>query len=244
MDRGQWDALRGLGLTENETAAYVGLLESGPTTAGPLAGKTGLHRSRAYAALERLLEKGLVSTIVRNARHYYQALPPETLLDVVEEKRRRIEAVVPALNAIRPQEPMHAGMHEGIHAFRLLREKILADMAPGDVMRVQGAPAAANERMEAFLLDFHHRREAKGCALQIIYNADARPYGKKREKLRLSQVRYMRNPVATASWIEIYRDTVLINVIGSTLACFVVQDPKVRDSFAAYFDELWKNAKK
>ncbi len=244
LDANHRDALRELGLTENEVAAYIGLLETGPTTAGVLAKKTGLHRSRAYAALERLLEKGLASTLVRNNRRYYQPMPPDALLDVLEQKRRKIALLVPTLAALQPETTMQAGMHEGMRAYRLLREQILADMKAGDVMKVQGAPAAANKRMEAFLLDFHRRREKKGCRLEILYNADARAFGRKREKLTLSEVRYMREPTVTASWIEIYRDTVFIVVNGIRMVTFVVKDQKVRDSFATYFEALWKTAQK
>ena len=96
----QWDTLKELGLTDNEVAVFLALLETGPATAGPLVPKCRLHRSRIYAALERLVDKGLVSVIRKGRRHLHEALPPENLIAVLEERNKRFADLIPALSAM------------------------------------------------------------------------------------------------------------------------------------------------
>ena len=54
-------ALQNIGLTKNEITVYLTLLELGTTTTGPLTYKSGLHNSRVYESLNKLIEKGLAS---------------------------------------------------------------------------------------------------------------------------------------------------------------------------------------
>ena len=55
--------LEELGLTTNEAKAYIQLLKTGPVTAGNLAKKTDIHRSRVYEALERMVNKGIIKLV-------------------------------------------------------------------------------------------------------------------------------------------------------------------------------------
>jgi len=50
--------LRKAGLTENESKTYLALLETGPSQAGVITRKTGLHRRVIYDTLEMLIKKG------------------------------------------------------------------------------------------------------------------------------------------------------------------------------------------
>ncbi|MBU1930663.1 helix-turn-helix domain-containing protein, partial [Candidatus Micrarchaeota archaeon] len=55
--------LQDLKLTQNEIKIYTALLNLGSVPAGRITHETGLHRSRVYEGLNRLVEKGLVGFI-------------------------------------------------------------------------------------------------------------------------------------------------------------------------------------
>ena len=57
-----------LGLTENESTVYEMLLRDGPSLAGKITQKTGIHRRNVYDCLERLNKKGLVGFVKENNR--------------------------------------------------------------------------------------------------------------------------------------------------------------------------------
>ena len=54
------------GLTKNESKIYLTLLEIGPSHAGLISRKSGLHRRVVYDTLEMLTQKGLIGYILKN----------------------------------------------------------------------------------------------------------------------------------------------------------------------------------
>ena len=70
------DALRKIGLTENEIKIYLNLLKTGLSTAYDIGKKTGIYRVHVYDKLEQLMDKGLVTHVYRGAKKYFQATPP------------------------------------------------------------------------------------------------------------------------------------------------------------------------
>ena len=71
--------LNEIGLSNNEIKIYLALLKSGLLNPTQLAEKTGLHRSYVYDTLERLLEKGIINTLLVNNKKNYQAVYPKIL---------------------------------------------------------------------------------------------------------------------------------------------------------------------
>ena len=74
MDR---EILKEAGLTNNESLIYKALLELGPSLAGQISRKTGLHRRTVYDTAERLIQKGLIGYILKNNRRLFEASSPE-----------------------------------------------------------------------------------------------------------------------------------------------------------------------
>lgn len=126
--------LESLGLTKIETKVYLELLKLGSTKAGPLVTKTELHRATVYDVLKRLMEKGLVSFIVKEKTKYFQASNPEHFLDLVNEEREEIDKkekdirkVVRDLKYIQEQSKIKesAQIMQGKRAIKTIFEDIL-----------------------------------------------------------------------------------------------------------------------
>ena len=82
--------LLSLGLSELEAKTYLCLLEHGEMRAGELSQKAGINRTTTYQLLQSLLTKGFASYCVKEGVKYFDAVEPETLLDLVEEKRHSL----------------------------------------------------------------------------------------------------------------------------------------------------------
>jgi hypothetical protein len=110
---------------------------------------------------------------------------------------------------------------------------------------VIGAPALANKKFDAWLLEFHKKREAKKIGMKIIYDENAKQFALLRTKLKLTQVRYFEKNIMTPSWIEIFKNSILVGVISEDyLYSFIIKDSNVVSSFKIYFELLWQTAKK
>ena len=74
------ESLKEFGFSERESKVYIALLELGETTTGKISKMTRLNSSKIYDILERLIDKGLVSYVLKNKIKYFNALEPQNIL--------------------------------------------------------------------------------------------------------------------------------------------------------------------
>ena len=89
--------LESLGLTLTESKVYLALLKRGSSPVGRLAKETGIHRRTVYDAVERLIEKGMISYITENNKRFFEAVNPKKLLDILKEKEDLLSNNLPDL---------------------------------------------------------------------------------------------------------------------------------------------------
>src|SRR3989344_4463578 len=98
--------LENIGLTKNEIKIYLALLKLGQITSWSIIKETGVHTSKVYDGLQRLLDKGLVSYVIISNTKHFNATDPSRLLDFLDNKKRNIEIqekeirkIIPSLKA-------------------------------------------------------------------------------------------------------------------------------------------------
>jgi len=241
------DTLEKLGFSPGEARAYRALLFLGRSGVGLLAREAGISHSKIYEVVERLVAKGLVSKVFYGKHTAYQAAEPIILKELVSRReielsqvRSEVEALIPKLIQTRVPEKRIIELFEGFNGLKTVREQLLLGLKSGDEFLVLGAPRLANELWESWLLDFHKRREKKGVAMRIIYDADARVYGEKRKRFKLTKRRYLPREFTTPTWFDVFNDNVLIVVMhGEKPYCILVRSPQLANSVRSYFNVLW-----
>ncbi len=68
-----------VGMSKNETKVYLALIALGSATAGSLIKKADIPRSKIYIVMDKLIEKGLASFMLKGRVKYFQASPPYIL---------------------------------------------------------------------------------------------------------------------------------------------------------------------
>jgi len=91
------EVLEKIGLSKSETKAYLASLELGSSTAAEIADKAALNRSNCYEALKRLIAKGLMTSIKRNKKTFFEAAQPKQLQALLEKRENEISALIPEL---------------------------------------------------------------------------------------------------------------------------------------------------
>ena len=87
------EVLKQIGLNDQQIAAYIYLLDHGPTSPPDIAQKLKFTRSNAYKILDQLLEIGLVSRGEAGKKLAYKAEDPIALASIVAEERNRVLAL-------------------------------------------------------------------------------------------------------------------------------------------------------
>jgi len=91
--------LQRVGLAEKEASIYLALLDMGEATAAKLAERTGITRTLIYEITSRLMERGFVSSIVKEGVRYFSASEPKCLLRELEERTEDLRKIMPDLEA-------------------------------------------------------------------------------------------------------------------------------------------------
>ena len=105
------EKLQKLGLTYGEARIYSALLKIGSSTVGPIVKESGVAYSKVYEVIQRLIEKGFVSFILKEKTKYFQALEPKRIEDFLnkkemelKEKREILEDLLPSLSSLSLKE--------------------------------------------------------------------------------------------------------------------------------------------
>ncbi|MDC8437703.1 MAG: hypothetical protein LV468_01730 [Candidatus Nitrosotenuis sp.] len=84
------ETLTYFGLEDLDSKVYMGLLQTGPVSVGTLSGKLDIDRGKAYRALNRLRNMGVVTTTFSNPTLCSAVPPIEALSTIVERKQDEI----------------------------------------------------------------------------------------------------------------------------------------------------------
>lgn len=242
--------LQEIGLTKTETKIYLTLLKLGQSTTTNIIRKAGIHASKVYEFLDRLIQKGLVSYVIKANKKYFQAAEPEALIEFIKEKKRKLEnqeketrELLPELAALQKEskkERTQTNIYEGLKGIKSVYEKILKK---SKTQYIIGAPRIANEKVEGFLLDWHKRRIKKGIKCKYIYDANVKDYGKIREAMKLTEVKYLPQNMISPVWIEVFGDYVATGYISKeTTLFFLIKNKEIAKTYLAYFNLIWRTA--
>ena len=86
----QLTKLKKIGLTESEIKVYNALLELGETTKTKLVKKSEISPSKIYNVTDRLMRKGIVSSVKKKGITHFKAADPKRLKDFIEKKEEEI----------------------------------------------------------------------------------------------------------------------------------------------------------
>ena len=233
-----------VGLTGAEIKVFITLLEVGSSTAGRIVEKSGLQNAVVHRAFHSLAEKGLITQVLEGKIRQYQAVSPNSLLHFIEEKKERLQKILPELEAKQKlaHEKPQATLFQGIRGVKELLRLIL-DTQSKDYYSY-GGPKKANELLgDYFWEGFHNHRISKGIKGELLFHPLLRYWGKELCKKKLTQVRY------TPEKFEELTETIICgNRIGIIIWLdkpygFLIEDKTVASSYKRFFEVLWKAAK-
>lgn len=246
MADGCKDILHEYGLGENEATLYLVLLGLGSTTVSALARHAGIPRPTAYDTLKSLKAKGLVASIVKNKSLHVQALDPQALIDILEERKRKLESAIPQLKALHlvvPQAPI-AQLYEGKEGVKSIFQDILHSAKTLD--------AVSNthfifQALPFFVPHFIRQRKERGIRLRLLNE-------RTKESMRLMRAKDAAELRETRFLPEL-KDVPVTEYIYGEKVAFISSDPGsplgvimrhkgFADAQRLLFEALWAKAEK
>ncbi len=236
-----------LGLSKNEATIYLFLLKNPNITTGKIIKETKIANSRVYESLNTLISKGLATYTVQKEGKHFQAERPEKFIELEEERKKKIEQLVPELSKIKSiSKETTTAVYEGFEGFKTAFKKIIDDCKPEETIHILGFSEQpyATESLQIFLNNMNLKSADKKQKLKILLDSSVKnTLGKDREKEKFTEVKYMPKGYISPGAIDVFQDYVYIFLWEEKPYVFMIKNQRIADSFKQYFNFLWRIAK-
>lgn len=229
--------LQELGLTKNESLVYKALLEQGPSQAGLISRKTGLHRRTVYDTTEMLIKKGLIGYILKNNRRLFEAVSPQRFLDIVKEKENLISDILPEMLQVfnEKKEKQETNFYKGKQGLKTVFEDQIETKKE---ILILGASPNAYEILRFYFKWFDKRRIKYRIKTKIIFTE------KNEFKIPYTEIKYLPQKYASPVAVNIYGDKIAIILWSKeNPLAIVIKNFEISEGYKKYFNLLWKTAK-
>lgn len=231
------NVLQEVGLSKNESKVYLILLELGLSTANQISAKSKVYRRNVYDSLEKLIEKGLVSEILYSKRRYFKAVHPSRLKDILIEKEKGIDTILPDLvskfETIKTTEETH--IFKGINGLKTVLSDILRERKTLYLLGAKGK--WWDPRLKYFLPHFEKKRLELGIKYKSIFDFETK--GHPATKLRLQKYKFLPKEFSSPTHIWIYSDKVITLYWGEEPLAIMIKSKKITQGFKKYFQFIW-----
>jgi len=234
------EELQEIGLNRRESICYSALSELGSSKIGVICKKTGIPSSKIYEILNKLIQKGLVSYIIKGKIKHYQASDPKVLLSYIEEKRKKIKEILPQLLLKQKlSKKQSVEMFEGQKALFSLFIDLIKDAKSRELYLVFSINEEnKNEQANIFFRNLTLRRKQKRLDVRLLKNIK---YYKKEKHTKL-KIRYTK--FSLPQGITIFRNYVIILSWIDSPVAIKIESVAFADQLKDFFLELWNIAKK
>jgi sugar-specific transcriptional regulator TrmB len=233
--------LKDLGLTDNEVKIYLTLIREGILNPTKLAEKTGLHRSYVYDTLERLLEKGVINTILVDNKKNFQAIDPKVLREQFEIKIKQMDSILPQLSTLfqSKQEGISVELHKGKRVYKTLIQDLVSNLKNKDTVCITGIDESILEQIEPiYLKQYFTILKEKKVNEKIIIKKGTKKFTEKSINYRVLDGEYL-GDTATV----IYQNKVYLFINGEPNYLIIIKGKSIAESYKKNFELLWKLAK-
>ena len=232
------DVLQEAGLTKNEALVYNALLELGPSLAGQVSRKTGLHRRTVYDTTEMLIKKGLLGYILKNNRRFFKAASPTKFLDILKEKENSINDSLPEMLSLytKTKDKEETNFYKGKQGLKTVFE----DQLNSKEILILGASPNAYDILQFYFRWFDKARKQKKIKAKIIFNKKD-----KMPKIPLSEIKYLPQKYTSPLAVNIYNNKVAIILWSKeNPIAIVINNKEIAEGYKKYFELMWKIAKR
>ena len=247
MEEKEYYELLKAGLTEGETKVYLALSELGSSTIGPILKKSRVSSSNIYDILNRLIEKGIVSFVIKSKTKYFQAATPKNLLIYLENKEKKIvsqkeemKKIIPYIEKLQERgTKQEAEIFLGKKGLRTAYEKMLNKTTKKDTIFFSYLyDKEYSEEADYFynsIQDLSKKPDTMGIANKEYKKSW---FAKKAKFLKIKFVDY---PIPGN--IDVFKDMIFIVSWKPEIVGILIKSQSIAEGFKNYIRDVWEKAK-
>lgn len=234
--------LKELNLEDSEIKVYLSCLALGSSKVNEIAKKSQLIRTTTYGVLKSLMEKGLISTVLKDNITYFQAASPKQLLEILDEKKKKINSILPKLEKIQEfvSTKHNVQVFEGKEGMKTIFNDLVSK--PNQTEKIIGFLGKWLEFSEIYTDIYYRKKKENKIKTLVLVDEKEREFSKEK-KIANSEIRYIKD-LDIDSECFIYHDKVAyVSFEEDNMKGVIIQDKKMFELQDKVFDNLWKIAK-
>lgn len=241
--------LQQLGLSPNESKIYDALLDLKEAGAGKISIKTKIHRRNVYDSMHRLIDKGLVFSVLSGSETFYSPVDPDKLTELIKEKELMLRNALPELREKyeRKENNQEAYIYKGINGMKQYMRDILREGK--DVYSLAAKLGWFNPKLMAFRKEFYKEAKRKGIKFHTIFDNEVKKENLKELEGVELPYKFLPAKYSTNSAIDIFGDYIVtftglgVKKLNKNTTFFVMHDQYLADTYRAWFKFIFDNCK-
>ncbi|MDP6294272.1 MAG: helix-turn-helix domain-containing protein [Candidatus Woesearchaeota archaeon] len=243
------EALRDIGLTENEIKIYLDLLTSGTSTAYEIGRRTGIYRVHVYDKLEQLMDKGMATHVYRGSKKYFQATDPSKIKHYLEDKQRELASQEGAVARMLPQLKAMANLPKEDTMVEVFKGKEGLKYFLKDIIKVQKEvlvtgidDAKYQDLLPIFMKQYFRDLRIKRIKERVITVKRKGVFQFGKDIAPSTSYRYLEEAQFNPTNTFVYGDKVVIVTWGAPVTAVMIQNGGIASTYRNHFEHLWKVA--
>ncbi|MDP4039640.1 MAG: helix-turn-helix domain-containing protein [Candidatus Pacearchaeota archaeon] len=235
--------LKEYGLSEKEIGVYLALLPLGTINLQEISKRLEYPRTTIYNTLNYLINKGLVSKIIKKGITHFTAIDPEKLKEKIEEKKRLIEDILPQLKNLQQnkKESSSVQIFEGFKGVYTIISDVFNKKQQTYYF---GGYKKSLDILKHLPDQARLMRLEKNIPAKIVIDpADEEIFHTKKHK-SLTEMRFLKSLEDFPAMIFIYGNKVAIFTVRGDLVGMIVENKEFAEAMKMIFEMYWKQAKK
>ncbi|MDA3836038.1 MAG: hypothetical protein PF542_00285 [Nanoarchaeota archaeon] len=237
------NGLEKYGLSYREAIVYKELLVLGLATASEVSKRTKILRQTTYEIIDKLLEKGLISFVIKNHVKHFEATDPKRFNELLTEKKEAIDNVLFEMEQLRAgqtKKPL-VETYEGIEGLKTIYGKMIRDN-PRELFEI-GNTASFSEILKLYFIEnYMQKRIQNKTKLKLITDISGKDlFSTNKKQFRETRFSKKLDGVKTATYL--YEDVVIIITFDNQPMGVLIQNQLIADTQKIQFESLWNESR-
>lgn len=234
------------GLTDNDAAVYLFLLERGEAYGGSkIASRLSMHRQYVYNSLQKLIDLQLVEQVGKEPRPKYQAQPPQQLTHLARKRLQDTESTVRELDLISGVgATQDFEIYRGKQQVLDFEENFVTQLPHEEIQYIIGGAAKSfitffgNQYEEVSSIAYQNKLHARyvGCPQEREWLERAHKANK------FFEYRILPTMPQTSVETAIRFDSVTFYSFGTPPLVYIIKSKTVYGDYKKFFEMLWAMA--
>ncbi|MFT4282942.1 MAG: TrmB family transcriptional regulator [Candidatus Woesearchaeota archaeon] len=231
------EILEDLGLSKREISVYLALLKEKISTPNKLSKLSNINRTTVYLDLEKLIQKGLATSFMKNAKKNFQATNPNKLAEIVEEKRKRVEKIIPTLESLySPRTDLNVELFEGKQGIKKIYEDILKEKQ--EVLGI-GVTGKSFDVLKYYYPHILKKALKSNITERCLANFSAKKYMEKHPS-KIVKVKYLPKGKDADVTTLIYSNKIVhLSLKEDKIYAVLITEEFLNKSYRNHFEMLW-----